>query len=312
MRLSSAYVLAHLGLGDNVCMIGCLHFLANFYDDVYFLCKDNYSEQLKFALNDWPFLHIVSIDASCEEESCKSVLIDKYQDSDIFICGWFHTHYLKSKITHPFLRDPSMLLRIHPSGFRSFMRESYQNCFSNIKDDYFFPYKGYCNLPNTFNFIDMFYRDIGLNTSISSDFFMVSKNTMELSHGSDDNCKLKNYKIVFVNSSCGMNDKVFDFSCILNPYLQDDKYIVLCSNQNYYSSDNLRYEVAQKYVLLPTIFHYISIIQKAEVIWLSDSCISCITINLIKQGKILTNDVHIINRFSMTETDLSMFYHINE
>ena len=37
-----AYLVSHNGLGDNLYMIGALHYLLLFYDELFFLCKDIY------------------------------------------------------------------------------------------------------------------------------------------------------------------------------------------------------------------------------------------------------------------------------
>ena len=38
----NAYLLSHNGLGDNLYMIGAVRFLLQYYENIYFLCKDIY------------------------------------------------------------------------------------------------------------------------------------------------------------------------------------------------------------------------------------------------------------------------------
>ena len=39
-KQKSAYFLSHNGLGDNITNIGAINFLLNYYETIYFLCKD--------------------------------------------------------------------------------------------------------------------------------------------------------------------------------------------------------------------------------------------------------------------------------
>jgi hypothetical protein len=306
MRLPSAYVLAHNGLGDNVCMFGCLHFLANFYDDIYFICRAKFESQVKYALADWPFIHVVPVNSDVESEEAvlhKALLRDKYQDSDVFVGGFLNTHHSRTKVTHPFLRDPAALYRAYPGGIETFMRECYVDIFPKIRGQYHYTYTGVHSLPRTYEFIDMFYRDMGLNTAISYDWFAVSAHTdaLELYQ------PISNYNIIFVHTTCGMEDKKFNFAAYVEPYLGDDRCLVVCSDRNYYKPEDSQYSIAQKYIMLPTIFHYMEILKKAEVLIMTDSCISCLATHMMKKGEIKTNDVVIVNRFIMQVTDLSWF-----
>ena len=41
-KQKSAYFLSHNGLGDNITSIGSIIFLLQYYETIYFLCKNNY------------------------------------------------------------------------------------------------------------------------------------------------------------------------------------------------------------------------------------------------------------------------------
>lgn len=317
MRLPSAYVLSHNGLGDNVANIGFIHFLANFYEDVFILCKKFYYHQLSFALQEFPFIHITIIDEhdiNDERTLCQNVLLPKYETSDIFISGFNHTPYLKSKITHPYLIDISRLYKDFPRGFKTFLREVYinDNIFLNtanlinkpsvenkspseifyIENVYDYRYQYINVLPDIHYFIDMFYRDNHFNTSICFDFFHVYNDSEII----DLYKQISQYKIIFLHtSSSGTNDVniVNDF---LNPYLDREDVIIICSNHNYYDISHSKYEIANKYIMLPTIFHYTEIIKNAEILIMTNSCISCLTLPLIKRGEIKTNYIFIYDR----------------
>ena len=57
-----------------------------------------------------------------------------------------------------------------------------------------------------------------------------------------------------------------------------------------------KYEIANKYVFLPTVFHYIEIIKNATYIHITDSCFSCMVIPLMYSFKLKCQDIHIYNR----------------
>jgi hypothetical protein len=295
MRLPSAYVLSHLGLGDHVGMIGCLHFLANFYEDVYFVCIDRYCEQLEFAFKDFPFIHMVPFQEQHGmqniNKAVKDVIQPHYETSDIFISG-VHCEHLQTKITHPQLLNPSELC----------LREIYQNLLPLIGKKYNYRYQGKQLLPHQFDFFDMFYRHMGLNTQIMFDFFLVSGDESFKSLYDE----IAKYRLVFVNSSCGTVDGIFDFSRAIDPILKDDNYLVVCSNHNYYDKENPKYDIVQKYICLPTIFHYIEILKNAEILYLTDSSIACMTLPLIKTGQMKTKNVFIVQRNTLKMVDINI------
>ena len=95
-----AYFLSHNGLGDNLFSIGALRFLCNYYNTIHFLCKDiNYENVKLFFLNE-PKIIVVPFDSTNEFSACKTIIDANYENNDIFICGFVHKGYLKSKITN--------------------------------------------------------------------------------------------------------------------------------------------------------------------------------------------------------------------
>ena len=47
----SAFFLSHNGIGDNITNIGAINFLLQYYNSIYFLCKDIYEENVKLLFN---------------------------------------------------------------------------------------------------------------------------------------------------------------------------------------------------------------------------------------------------------------------
>lgn len=307
MRLPSVYVLSHNGMGDNVTMIGCLHFLANFYDNVHFLCREDYYDQIVFALKEFYFIHIIKIpyyktDVESNDYN-KKLLTPFYDSADMFICGG-HKSYLNSKITHPYLLDSSKLYKDYPDGIHTIFREPYNILFKNI--DKFYDYNHQPNkiMPSTFDFIEMFYDDMNLNTAICFDFFYVNINDeiLELYK------KISNYHIIFLHTSSSSTNDVNNVANFLKPYLEADDILVISSNHNYYTQDNTKYNIAKEYIMLPTIFHYIEIIRNSAILIMTDSCIACLTLPYIYNKLLRTKNIHIYNRDSLLETDLRTLY----
>ena len=93
----------HSGLGDNITMIGAINFLLQYFEKIYFLCKNIYQENVKLLFYNKPVI-IISFDQNNEQEECKKIINDIFKldnTINIFISGFCHTCYLKSNINHP-------------------------------------------------------------------------------------------------------------------------------------------------------------------------------------------------------------------
>ncbi len=173
----NAYILSHNGLGDNIVMNGAINFLLNYYNNVYFLVKDIYYDQINYLYCDNSNVIVINFDSKNENASCYNILCDKYKNNDIFISG-SHKSYLKSQIT---------------------------------------------------------------------------------------------------------NDK-------LKMYIRNNKF-----------------DIAEKYVFLPTVFCYTEIIKNSIEIYASDSCISCIIIPLFLKKQLKCNYINIFNRETNEKVHFSDF-----
>ena len=100
--MSSLYYLAHNGLGDNLFSIGAIRFLAKYYENIYFLCKDIHYDNVKLFFDDDKKIIIVPFDSKNEKESCYNIIINKYHNNDVFVLGC-HKSYLSSKITNKYI-----------------------------------------------------------------------------------------------------------------------------------------------------------------------------------------------------------------
>ncbi len=263
----NAYILSHNGLGDNIVMNGAINFLLNYYNNVYFLVKDIYYDQINYLYCDNSNVIVINFDSKNENASCYNILCDKYKNNDIFISG-SHKSYLKSQITNDKLK---MYIR-------------------NNK----------YNLPERFQFITMFYNDIGLDLSIFLDYFNIDKKDYQQIYH-----PISNYNIIFIHSSA--SNVEMDFSSIINKYLNIDNILIICANKNVYSNDNNKFDIAEKYVFLPTVFCYTEIIKNSIEIYASDSCISCIIIPLFLKKQLKCNYINIFNRETNEKVHFSDF-----
>lgn len=137
-----------------------------------------------------------------------------------------------------------------------------------------------------YNFIKYFYEHTGLDTRIYVNYFNIpssdkSRELYEL---------IKDKQIVFAHTKA--SNKEIDLIPVLEKYLVDSSYIVVCANKNMYTDDN---HVANQYVNIP-VAYYIDIIKHATRIDIVDSCFSCIVYPLMLQGVINKEIVNIYDR----------------
>lgn len=244
--MKNAFFVSHCGLGDNITNIGAIIFLLQYYDTIYFLCKDIYAENVKLLFINKP-VSIIPFNSNDEINHLKQIILpinkEKY---DILVSGNCITSYLKSHITHPELLK-------------------YQRNNSKYRINY--------------NHIIEFYNDIGLDTSIYVDYFNIESSKISKTYYDGIN----NYKIIFLHT-LGSNRKI-NVTDNINRFKNRDEYIIICANENVYNTDNSKYTVAEKYVNLK-IAYYIDIIKNAEIIHVIDSCFSCIVYPLLLSKKI--------------------------
>jgi hypothetical protein len=299
-RVKSAVVFSHNGLGDNVVMNGAIHFLTEYYDTIYFICKKVHYEHINFLYNDYPNIVVVpfifppEFMSQYECLNCKKIIDQHFTHSDVFICG-YHKKYLESRVTQPHL------LRI-----RENMQKKLSEYPSYNRDKII--YDGPLNVPHFYWFIEMFYCDIGIPVSVFFDRFKYPSDNSIIKLYNN----ISQFKIIFLHTSSSSKNNYIDISSCKNTYLNDDDYLFVCCNQNFYDPVHPKFSLANQYINLPTIFHYIEVIKNAAIIYLTDSCISCMVLPLIRSGEIKTRDIHIFNRETNEEIDISsLFYNQN-
>lgn len=287
-----AYFLGHLGLGDNLYCIGAARYLTKFYRNVYFLCKDKYEENVKSFFDDNERIICVPIHSSnkdsvyelslpvtSENDAIRNVLNNKYEDNDIFICGFAFTPHFPSKITNQsFLQ-------------REKITKTYSLKLDTIDDD-------------RYSFIIDMYNNADLTTGVMIDYWNLPK--------TEDSKKLyesvKDYNIIFIQS-ISSNKKVLRVNNVVKKYLYDDNTILLFNDYNIYDNANInlkqikiKRELAEKFVKNKLIY-YIDTIKNAKEIYMIDSCFTGIVLPLYKKGLLKANPVRLVMRRLIDDYD---------
>ena len=256
----SAYFIGHNGLGDNITNSAAIRYLSNFYTKIYFICKNTYLNNVKLLFNDIQNVEIVPIISEDEFNHIKGIYdyIISNLNSDIFVSGFCHKHYIQSKITHPYLIK-----------YNNEYKNSYTIHFNHIKE---------------------FYEDINLDLSIYYNFFYIkSCEKSKMLYKS-----ISNYKICLAQSSAGYNN-IID---IMNLNVTDNFIIIDINQNYYEKTKEqnlIKYELAQQFINIELVY-YIDTILKCDKIYISDSCLACIVYPLYMTNKLLTNDITIIDR----------------
>jgi hypothetical protein len=235
-------------------MLGAVNFLKQYYEKIYLLCKDIYKSNVEKLVPEGVLL--IPFNSKKEKKECANIINSADTETDIFISGFCHTSYLKSRITHP-------ELIIYKKDDKTYSCE-----YQHIKD---------------------FYNDISLDLSIYYEFFEIKSSSKSRSLLS----LIENYKIVFVHTKA--SNVEINIDSVLSEYILDQEYIVICANKNVYNKENCLYEKADHFINIP-IAYYIDVIKNAIKIHVIDSCFSCIILPLKKTNRLLANEIIFYNR----------------
>jgi len=254
-KYKSAYIVSHNGLGDNITMIGAINFLLLHYNNIYLLCKDKYESNVKLLINNKNVI-IIPFDHINERSSCKNIITNVYSnDYTDVFICGVHKNDIKSKITNP-----------------SILNYNKNNKY-NIKWEH----------------IKTFYQDMNLDLSIYFEYFDI--NSTEKSIALYE--KIKDINIIFCHTQS--STKTISLPENIKAYINDNKYIIICSNENVYNKNHAHFEVANNFVNIP-VQNYIDVIKNACEIFIIDSCFSCIIYPLSVSNKLNTAKIEYIRR----------------
>jgi hypothetical protein len=281
-----AYLVSHNGLGDNLIMISAVHFLSQFYNNVYFLCKKRYYPNVSLFFKNTPAIICVVYDenyqinvANDEMNAIQNIIQKIYHNdnTDVFVCGDFHKKYMQSKINNKLFLDYEIPDKNDTIDYNTITSRNY-------------------------GFIETFYKDARLNLTVYYDFFHLPS----LQESIDLYETVKKYKLVFLQlkSSCGT---CLNITNLLNTYMHDDSTLLVCNDVNLYDenspSDIIRkkHQLCQPFVL-NKIVYYVDVIKNSDEIYAIDSCFIAILLPFIKNKLLKTDKVRIIPRNRVHQT----------
>lgn len=97
-NLKKAFVLTHLGLGDNITSIGMIRYLSTLYDEVLVVCKNNNKENVELLYSDDLSIKILGIDNDTNISPKFGYPMNKFKNLtynyDLYMCGF---HNLENK-----------------------------------------------------------------------------------------------------------------------------------------------------------------------------------------------------------------------
>lgn len=267
----NAYLVSHNGLGDNLFMIGALRFLLNFYDKIFFLCKNKYYKDVVTFFEDSNIICVV-FDENDEFNAISNIIKINYNMNDILVCGPCHKSYLTSKITN------EKFLKYIP------INKEYTIDFDTL-------------ISSEYSFIEGFYKDLNLNLTYFYDYFYIPSTKESLEYYNN----VKNYYIVFIQWSCSDGRKL-NISKLLEKYLHDTNVILVSNDVNFYDIPNktednkIKYNICNKILHNSRIINYKDIILNSDEIYIIDSCFTGIVLPYLKTNQLKTNKVRIIHR----------------
>ena len=263
----NAYLVSHNGMCDNLFMIGALHFLLNFYEKIYFLCKNRNYANVNLFFIDTPNIICIPFNEDYETDEIKRIMNENAPTNDIFICGFCHTSYLQSKITNTELLN-----------------------YTHINKNYTIDYDTLTT--GNYNFIESFYRDINLNLTYFYDYFHMPTTTeaIELYNS------VKEYYIIFIQLKSS-DGKELNITNLIEKYLHDENAILLCNDKNLYdiAENEVKYNLCKAF-MYNQVVHYTEVIKNSDEIYIIDSCFIGIVLPYLKTHKLKTNKVRIILR----------------
>jgi hypothetical protein len=266
----NAYLVSHNGMGDNIFMIGAIRFLLNFYEKIYFLCKNKYYHNIKLFFIDNSNIICIPFKENNEFDEIKKIIKNNYDMNDIFMCGT-HKSYLKNKITNTEFLNYILIDKNYTIDFDTLTT---------------------CN----YNFIEGFYKNINLNLTYFYEYFYIPSTKESL----DMYNTIKNYYIIFIQlkSSEGIS---LNISNLLNKYLHDSNTILICNDKNLYDITNKSNDIKIKFNLCKqfvynNIINYNDVIKNSDEIYIIDSCFIGIILPYLKTNKLKANKIRIILR----------------
>jgi hypothetical protein len=193
------YLITHLGLGDNISMSGVARYLTIFYNKVYVVVKNNRNyDNMKLLYSDNENIILISVDPFDERRNIINIINNLSENYDVFVSGFSHTSYIKSRISNKFLN---------------------KNKITNFLDTFKYPH------------IVNFFNDIHIDFKIYSTFFNIPETDSSVKLFNN----IKNKNIIFVHSKASNKEISI---CLSEYIINDDFFIVCANKNYYDSKHN--------------------------------------------------------------------------
>jgi len=262
----NAYLVCHNGLGDNLYMNGAINYIKQFYENIYFICKNKYYNNVQSFFHETSNVICLPIDENNEYYGIMNILTDKYKNekNDILVCGG-HKDFFATRISNKAFLNHKLIDKNYTIDFSSITSKNY-------------------------SFIEEFYKDINLNLTYFYEYFDLP--STEESKSLFDS--VSNYYLVFIQykSSDGRN---LNISNLINKYINDEKVLLICNDLNVYDKNSNQYFFAEKFVY-NKIVNYVDTIKNCDEIYIIDSCFIGIILPFLKTNRLKTEKVSIILR----------------
>lgn len=97
---NTAFILTHLGLGDNICCLGIIKYLNKYYDIIYYVVKKHNTNTVKTLLSNMNNIIIYEVDDDKEISIKSGYSIDKFNQitngMDVFLSGVHSNNFYES------------------------------------------------------------------------------------------------------------------------------------------------------------------------------------------------------------------------
>lgn len=243
--IRKAFFLSHLGLGDNINMIGAVRYLSTLYDNVYVVCKAKYKKNVELIYNDDKSIIIYPVNNDNDISPRYGCDISKFKQitdgMEIHLCG----NHLLDKKSNNLLNIPCSFYADLNIDFKYFYKyfhinetEKSKNLFNEIKD------LKYIFMHNTTSYGKLFdVNDIERHFNIDKQKVLIINPNKNIYHAEDRYfhyaekfvwLPLPDYIDTIINSQVVVvSDSSFLCMCFNLPIKTNKKYYISRGNHNY-------------------------------------------------------------------------------
>lgn len=233
-----AFVIGNDGLGDMISYSGAVNYIATMYKFVYVACRNDYYKQAQCIFHKDNII-VHPIDTIKEDK------VNDYSFTEMMkLCTDIYDLYLLGNYDAEHV-DNKTYTKIYKDGTTK-----------KVIHDYPISY----------------YEDLKMPIEIMTKYFSVKypENILK-----DYDELLKNYPKYVVIHQIGSNASV---NIVAHQKLDIDKILVIDVNNNLYQKGHKFYEIANKFINLPSVIYYAKLLENADALYLMDSCIHALAL----------------------------------